>query len=144
MKTAKHYLLVAAALLTLISFSSCENDEEIGADLSGLYGVTWYGDMGASDHRGYPLDSYITFVSGSYPDHGVGTEKVYYADYPHEYYATYKFDWTIEYGTLYIAYDTGERIAIEYPRVKGRFFYGNIDGFDFRLEYDSGRNARKQ
>ena len=102
MKTLKNYLFILAALVVTLGFSSCESDEDIGFDLSGLYGVTWFGDMGASDFDGYALDSYITFTSGSRPDHGVGTEDVYYATPPFEYYDTYKFDWFIENGRLYI------------------------------------------
>lgn len=46
MKIVKHYWFVAIALITMISFSSCESDEERGFDISGLYGKTWWGDMG--------------------------------------------------------------------------------------------------
>lgn len=45
MKIVKHYWFVAIALITMISFSSCESDEERGFDISGLYGKTWWGDM---------------------------------------------------------------------------------------------------
>lgn len=44
MKIVKHYWFVAIALITMISFSSCESDEERGFDISGLYGKTWWGD----------------------------------------------------------------------------------------------------
>lgn len=43
MKIVKHYWFIAIALITMISFSSCENDEERGFDISGLYGKTWWG-----------------------------------------------------------------------------------------------------
>lgn len=43
MKIVKHYWFVAIALITMISFSSCESDEERGFDISGLYGKTWWG-----------------------------------------------------------------------------------------------------
>ena len=42
-------------VLTMISFSSCESDEERGFDISGLYGKTWWGDMGFEDRYGEPL-----------------------------------------------------------------------------------------
>lgn len=115
MRTWKNYLCMLAALVVTLGFTSCESDEDIGFDLSGLYGVTWFGDMGAGDSWGEPLDSYITFTSGSRPDHGVGTEDLYYTIPPFEYYDTYKFDWFIENGRLYIDYDTGESIIIDYP-----------------------------
>lgn len=80
MKIVKHYWFVAIALITMISFSSCESDEERGFDISGLYGKTWWGDMGFEDRYGEPLYSYITFTSGAFTDHGVGTEeRCYYA-----------------------------------------------------------------
>ena len=52
MKIVKHYWFVAIALITMISFSSCESDEERGFDISGLYGKTWWGDMGFEDRYG--------------------------------------------------------------------------------------------
>ncbi len=66
MKIVKHYWFVAIALITMISFSSCESDEERGFDISGLYGKTWWGDMGFEDRYGEPLYSYITFTSGAF------------------------------------------------------------------------------
>jgi len=75
MKIVKHYWFVAIALITMISFSSCESDEERGFDISGLYGKTWWGDMGFEDRYGEPLYSYITFTSGAFTDHGAGTEE---------------------------------------------------------------------
>lgn len=72
MKIVKHYWFIAIALITMISFSSCESDEERGFDISGLYGKTWWGEMGFEDPYGERLYSYITFTSGTFPDHGVG------------------------------------------------------------------------
>ena len=76
MKIVKHYWFIAIALITMISFSSCESDEERGFDISGLYGKTWWGEMGFEDPYGERLYSYITFTSGAFPDHGVGTDAV--------------------------------------------------------------------
>lgn len=90
MKIVKHYWFIAIALITMISFSSCESDEERGFDISGLYGKTWWGEMGFEDPYGERLYSYITFTSGAFPDHGVGTEeRCYYDD---ELYRVYKLD----------------------------------------------------
>ena len=69
MKIVKHYWFIAIALITMISFSSCENDEERGFDISGLYGKTWWGEMGFEDPYGERLYSYITFTSGAFTDH---------------------------------------------------------------------------
>lgn len=57
MKIVKHYWFIAIALITMISFSSCENDEERGFDISGLYGKTWWGEMGFEDPYGERLYS---------------------------------------------------------------------------------------
>ncbi len=46
--------------------------------------------------------------------------------------------------SLYIDYDTGESIIIDYPHVNGNYFYGTIGNFDFRLEYDGGRSVKRQ
>ena len=102
MKIVKHYWFIAIALITMISFSSCENDEERGFDISGLYGKTWWGEMGFEDPYGERLYSYITFTSGAFPDHGVGTEeRCYYDD---ELYRVYKFDWEIQNGWFCLLY----------------------------------------
>lgn len=124
MKIVKHYWFVAIALITMISFSSCESDEERGFDISGLYGKTWWGDMGFEDRYGEPLYSYITFTSGAFTDHGVGTEeRCYYND---ELYRVYKFDWEIQNGWLYLYYSDGYTFIIEYPSVSGRYFYVSV------------------
>ena len=39
MRTWKNYLCMLAALVVTLGFTSCESDEDIGFDLSGLYGV---------------------------------------------------------------------------------------------------------
>lgn len=111
MKIVKHYWFIAIALITMISFSSCESDEERGFDISGLYGKTWWGEMGFEDPYGERLYSYITFTSGAFPDHGVGTEeRCYYDD---ELYRVYKFDWEIQNGWLYLYYSDGYTFIIE-------------------------------
>lgn len=101
------------------------------------------GDLGFEDRYGEPLYSYITFSSGASSDHGVGVdEQCYYND---EWYTTYKFDWKIRDGWLYIYYEDGYRFIIEYPSVSGRYFYGTTeDGFDIKLEWVDGRSARKK
>ena len=143
MKIVKHYWFIAIALITMISFSSCESDEERGFDISGLYGKTWWGEMGFEDPYGERLYSYITFTSGAFPDHGVGTEeRCYYDD---ELYRVYKFDWEIQNGWLYLYYSDGYTFIIEYPSVSGRYFYGTAeDGFEIRLEWVAGRSIRKK
>lgn len=144
MNTFKHYLFIVAAMITMISLSSCESDEEKGFDISGMYGKTWYGDMGFNDRHGEPLCSYITFTSGASSDHGVGVdEQCYLSD--DAYYRTYKFDWEIENGLLYLYYDDGYTFIIRYPSVSNRYFYGTAeDGFEIKLEWVTGRSVKNK
>lgn len=85
----------------------------------------------------------VTFTSGAFTDHGVGTEeRCYYND---ELYRVYKFDWEIQNGWLYLYYSDGYTFIIEYPSVSGRYFYGTAeDGFEIRLEWVDGRSIRKK
>lgn len=141
MKALQKYVFIMAALIAMLGFTSCETDEEKGFDISGLYGKTWYGDLGFSDGYGVPLYSYITFSSGASASYGVGTdEQCYYDD---SLYRTYKFDWVINGGWLYITYSDGYELAIWNPTVSGHYFYGTVDqdGFDFRLQLVSGRSV---
>lgn len=143
MKTFKHYLFIAVAMITMISLSSCESDEEKGFDISGMYGKTWYGDMGFDDGYGEPLYSYITFTSGASSDHGVGVDERRYQDND-DYYRTYKFDWKIDNGWLYLYYEDRYTFIIKYPSVSNRYFYGTAeDGFEIRLEWVTGRSVKK-
>ena len=124
MKIVKHYWFVAIALITMISFSSCESDEERGFDISGLYGKTWWGGMGFEDRYGEPLYSYITFTSGAFTDHGVGTEeRCYHND---ELYRVYKFDWEIQNGWLYLYYGSPDKpggLSIQLCKSEKKEFY---------------------
>ena len=63
MRTWKNYLCMLAALVVTLGFTSCESDEDIGFDLSGLYGVTWFGDMGAGDSGSVVILGGLTFVN---------------------------------------------------------------------------------
>ena len=140
MKIVKHYWFVAIALITMISFSSCESDEERGFDISGLYGKTWWGDMGFEDRYGEPL--YSSSHSPQVLSQIMVEERCYYND---ELYRVYKFDWEIQNGWLYLYYSDGYTFIIEYPSVSGRYFYGTAeDGFEIRLEWVDGRSIRKK
>ena len=50
MKIVKHYWLHCHCIDYNDKFSSCESDEERGFDISGLYGKTWWGEMGLRTH----------------------------------------------------------------------------------------------
>ncbi len=143
MKTLKNYAFVLVAMMAMLCFSSCEDDEERGFDISGMYGKTWCGDMGFGDRRGEPLYSYIEFISGASSDHGVGTEERRY-QYDDAYYNTFKFDWEIQDGWLYLYYSDGDRLIIKYPSVSHNRFYETAeDGFEIELEWVDGRSAKK-
>lgn len=61
MKIVKHYWFIAIALIAMISFSSCESDEERGFDISGLYGKTWWAKWDLKIHT----ESRFTVTSDS-------------------------------------------------------------------------------
>lgn len=131
----KFYLLTLLSIICLTTFTACEDDEDIGYGLSGPNGKTWYGDFGASDRHGYPLNSEITFITGSRDDHGIGRENLYYADNL-EYYDTYNFDWEIRNGQLCIYYDSGTMYIHDYYIGHGTFSGYLENGFHFELYLD--------
>lgn len=144
MNTFKHYLFIVAAMITMISLSSCESDEEKGFDISGMYGKTWYGDMGFNARNEEALYSYITFSSGASSTHGVGVDERYF-QYDDVWYKTYKFDWEIQNGWLYLYYNDGYKFIIKYPTVSNRYFYGTAeDGFEIKLEWIDGRSVKNK
>lgn len=143
MKIVKHYWFIAIALITMISFSSCESDEERGFDISGLYGKTWWGEMGFEDPYGERLYSYITFTSGTFPVKLIYPIK--FIIIVTAFFRTYTMIREIQNGWLYLYYSDGYTFIIEYPSVSGRYFYGTAeDGFEIRLEWVDGRSIRKK
>lgn len=85
MEKIKFYLLSLFTVISLTTLSSCESDDDIGYDLSGAFGKSWFGDFGATDRYGEPLFSEIMFSPGNRNYYGTGWERTYYIDDPHPY-----------------------------------------------------------
>lgn len=137
----KYYTNIAAVLLAVLSmtiFTSCETDEEIAYDLSG----EWQGYMGETyyDHWGYEnYAEYYTimrFSRDGYSRYSTGatTGQGEQIDYPNGGYggrAYYRyFTWEVDWGTIYIYYDNGEKVRISSFNINGRYFNGTMRYFD--------------
>lgn len=105
MKTFKHYFFIILAIVTMISFTSCEDEEEdiITGHLVGPYGKSWEGDLGALSEDNYPLFSRLTFRKN-----GKGREELYYMDNG-DFYEEYEFNWEFDRdNTILIYYRNGD------------------------------------
>lgn len=113
----KLFLVLAFAI---VSFSSCEQDDE-----SIYYYIidrTWVGDLGFTD--GYlPLESGITFKGDDY-----AVDRQYY--YPEDGgrdYNTLNLKWWIDMGTLYLDYGRDyPLLEIRGVYISGRFLNGEL------------------
>lgn len=105
MKNLKYFFGLALGMMMTMTFTSCETDDEIGFDISGLYGKLWVADLGEDDEFGDPLESEFEFISGSYNDHGVGRETRYDIE-GFRYDGPHSFDWEIRGGDLALYYRT--------------------------------------
>ena len=107
MKKLYTTLMIAMMGLMTLSFTSCETDEEIAYDLEG----TWVGNMSIADAYGEAyVDSEITFLrySNSYTE-GNGLWADYYGPRDYE---VYRFEWYVDFGTIYIRFEDGARVEI--------------------------------
>lgn len=140
----KHFWLVAISLMTMAGFTSCEeDDEEIGFDISGLYGKVWVADLGES-HRGYPLYSEFEFMSGASSTHGAGRETVRYQDND-ELYERYAFDWEVRYGDLILYYAGGNTLYLYDVHSNNTSFSAYVDNDNYRTWFEcvGGRSASR-
>ncbi len=112
MKALRKLMVGLMTALAMISLSSCghvviyDEDDEIGFDISGLFGKLWEADMNESvyDHgREWPIYSEFEFIRGSFPDHGVGRETQRFMDND-EIYQVMDFEWRVEFGDLGLHY----------------------------------------
>ena len=133
MKKLYTTLMMAMMAMMTLSFTSCETDEEIAYDLEG----TWVGNMSIADDWGESyVESEITFLRypGSYTD-GNGLWADYYGPRDYE---VYRFEWYVEYGTIYIRFEDGARVEIRNyslnsNRFRGRFWDGDKEvSFELR------------
>lgn len=119
MKIFKHYLFIAAALITMISFTSCDDKDEIVDNLVGAYGKVWEGDLGALSDNNYPLISRLTFR-----ENGKGREELYYMDNG-EFYDEYNFNWEFNWdNSILIFYRNGDNAYISNYIISETYFKG--------------------
>ncbi|MCR5004241.1 MAG: hypothetical protein K5984_07715 [Bacteroidales bacterium] len=137
MKTLKKTAVAFfAAIISLISISSCSDDLSKSMVLSGQ----WTGDFGMSyvysySGRSYTFDSRYTDIV-FYPDYdyateGYGYQVDFYDEGPYVY-QSYKFDWEIEDGVLYMDYRYSSMLDCtihDYHMTNDRFYgyFGNSD-----------------
>lgn len=93
MKRFKHYLFIAIALVTMISVTGCQDEDEIVYNLTDC---TWEGYM-FTDQYGDEIFSTFTFS-----EDGLGIERQRFIDGAHK---SFSFEWEINrYGELELYY----------------------------------------
>ena len=136
MKVLNHIKLLLVLTVAILSFSSCEQDDE-----SIYYYIvdrTWVGDLGFAVGP-YNVESGITFKGNDYAI----DEQYYYADGGGGRAATLPVRWWIDMGTLYLDYRRDHpMLEIRGVYVSGRFLNGELyaDGtyeFSVSLEMDN-------
>ena len=140
MKKLYTTLMMAMMGLMTLSFTSCETDEQIAYDLEG----TWVGNMSIADAYGESyVESEITFLrySNSYTE-GNGIWADYYGPRDYE---VYRFEWYVDFGTIYIRFDDGARVEIRnYSLTANRFdgrFWDGYKEVSFGLYNSTRRSA---
>ncbi len=101
MKVLKHSLFLVFSLIGLLSFTSCESEEEMGAKL--VNGYCWQGYMPIEDYYGWN-DYYSRFFFDGSTLSGQGIEEVYRNG---RYNGEYPFYWYWEdssFGVLVLDY----------------------------------------
>lgn len=109
MKNLKYFFGLALTIMMTLSFTSCQTDEEIGFDISGLYGKIWEVDLGESvfdkyDNE-YPIYSEFEFNAGAYNDYGVGREERFYLDDDSRFDGPHSFNWELQGGNMQLRYN---------------------------------------
>lgn len=138
MKNLKTLLTMAIVALMSLSFTSCDEDADIGDTLYG----TWKGymDIGLTygDHYYASTTSEITFVpSNSYSDHGKGYWIDRYSNAPWNYVANH-IEWAVSNGVINIHFIEENSYATIYNySLDDDYFYGTVEcgnsSADFRL-----------
>lgn len=112
MKTVKLYLFIAVALITMISFSGCQDEDEIVYNLTDC---NWEGYM-FSDQYGGDIFSNFTFA-----EDGRGIERQRFIDGSH---TTYSFDWRISrYGELELYYPEEDLVIYIHSYYVGKYTF---------------------
>lgn len=138
MKNLKTLLTMAIVALMSLSFTSCDEDADIGDTLYG----TWKGymDIGLTygDHYYASTTSEITFIpSNSYSDHGTGYWIDRYSNAPWNYVANH-IEWAVSNGVINIHFIEENSYATIYNySLDDDYFYGTVEcgnsSADFRL-----------
>lgn len=127
MKIFKHYVFIAIALITMISFTSCQDEDEIVYNLTDC---SWEGQL-FNDQYGDAIFSTFTFS-----EDGLGIERQEYIDGAH---STQSFEWDINrYGELVLYYPRERLYIYIYSYYVGQYSFSGIyqieDGPETRFE----------
>lgn len=134
MKTLKRLGCMMAALMVLLAISSCRTDQQLGFDISGLYGKLWQVDLGDTTESGYELYSEFEFMSGRDSYHGIGYECRYYV-HNDKLYDRIPFDWEISRGDLFLDYRDGYKLTLRDILTYGDKFTAYVDLERFRTTF---------
>ena len=138
MKKLYTTLMMAMMAMMTLSFTSCESDEEIAYDLEG----TWTGNMSIADEFGESyVESEITFLRypSSYTE-GNGLWADYYGPRDYE---VYRFEWYVDYGTIYIRFEDGARVEIRSYSLSSNRFRGRFWDGDKEVSFELRSTTRK-
>ena len=138
MKKLYTTLMMAMMAMMTLSFTSCETDEEIAYDLEG----TWRGNMSIADAYGESyVDSEITFLRypNSYTE-GNGLWADYYGPRDYE---VYRFEWYVDFGTIYIRFSDGARVEIRNYSLTSNRFRGRFWDGDKEVSFELRNSTRK-
>ena len=134
-------MMMAVALLSVVTFTSCDEDVDEAMILSG----EWSGDFGMYyDYRDERTGRWYTFEADYtnlvlYPHHeyatyGTGKQIDYYSYGPYAY-QYYYFDWEVRNGVIYFdyPYDPNLNMAIREYRLSSNVFSGWVGDVHFEL-----------
>lgn len=117
-RVMKSAVMMMVMMVTAVCMSSCErDDDDIAYNLNG----TWKGKItsiynGSSSGREY--DAVLIFDQTGYSNHGYGYEE----DGSWRYSSRVHFEWVVEKGCIYLSYDDGTSVVMDY---NGSMPYGN-------------------
>lgn len=132
---------MSLALVAMIGFSSCSDDEDRADVLSGEWEGDW--NMWYTDSYGrtwYADNTYIRF-DRSHSTAGTGTQVDYYRRGPYEY-LVYRFRWSVNNGNIYLdyPYDPELNTTIRDYTLSNRYFDGYFGSSDASFTMDKISN----
>jgi len=145
MKKIYTFMLMAAAALSTLAFTSCEEDKAIAYTLEG----TWKGNMYITTYyRGRSYDAIYSEVTFLKDPHRYSSGNGYWVDYysnaPWDYVACH-IDWTVNNGTIRVYFvEEDTSFSIYDYRLNNDRFYGTFNDngqtVDFELVHVSSPN----